>query len=693
MNKQIKTYLIYLFFLVFFSQEISAQIDRKVIEPVDVRNENTQAILALDKGLYKITTSSRSDLSIELKLSFYNKISWTSTSSILLSEGAVIKGMIEGSDGDIYIYGRFKYLLSPSKDTFRNILEFNKTWKPVVSYTEFEERSLINTAFKMGDSILFGGRFANIGSTVLNNLAFLDNGTFSAIEDQSGTKGCNGTVQDILIDDNIYVAGNFTNIGSANLSGIAKFESNQWTKVLLANPNVTHIAKLGNFMYFRSLNSINEIKKVNLLNQNVSSANTGIDSIYVLHDLAVFRNQLMTFGSIKMNGGFKTGWLTYNNLFWSSVNAAKWCNNQSSTSKILYVNGINLLGPLSQVRSSYIGSLSSNRKLIYGSLFFDLNKSCELEMGDYPIGSTAIKFGTERFATYTNQKGLFYHYFDKVENKMPRVLLQHNSIDFDLCIKDSTQLKVINQDLIGPIQIGLQPNLDKLAKLETKAIIHNGAKIIQKGRSVVTYIVRNTGFKNAQNVTVKWRDKDKIRNAVALPDFTEEDSFYQWNLDTIRPFEVKFITMAFALDNAVDQLANIVQFEIEHEFNNSEEQEIGLASFQQTVTDEDFEVNKEQSLPNNTPLLNNAIASTDTIIEYQINFQNRTNDIIKDVMVIDTVDLSYNLLYTRTIASSHDFVETISQDPDNSDQTVSNVNVLVRINAHQYKGGVEGLTV
>ena len=35
----------------------------------------------------------------------------------------------------------------------------------------------------------------------------------------------------------------------------------------------------------------------------------------------------------------------------------------------------------------------------------------------------------------------------------------------------------------------------------------------------------------------------------------------------------------------------------------------------------------------------------------------------------------------------------ISQDPDNSDQTTSNVNVLVRINAHQYKGGVVGLTV
>ena len=33
----------------------------------------------------------------------------------------------------------------------------------------------------------------------------------------------------------------------------------------------------------------------------------------------------------------------------------------------------------------------------------------------------------------------------------------------------------------------------------------------------------------------------------------------------------------------------------------------------------------------------------------------------------------------------------ISQDPDNSDQATSNVNVLVRINAHQYKGGVAGI--
>ena len=57
---------------------------------------------------------------------------------------------------------------------------------------------------------------------------------------------------------------------------------------------------------------------------------------------------------------------------------------------------------------------------------------------------------------------------------------------------------------------------------------------------------------------------------------------------------------------------------------------------------------------------------------------------------------SRNALDVSTADSSSTFVLQaidISQDPDNSDQSTSNVNVLVRINAHQYKGGVEGLTV
>ena len=57
---------------------------------------------------------------------------------------------------------------------------------------------------------------------------------------------------------------------------------------------------------------------------------------------------------------------------------------------------------------------------------------------------------------------------------------------------------------------------------------------------------------------------------------------------------------------------------------------------------------------------------------------------------------SRNALDVSTADSSSTFVLQaidISQDPDNSDQSTSNVNVLVRINAHQYKGGVVGLTV
>ena len=55
---------------------------------------------------------------------------------------------------------------------------------------------------------------------------------------------------------------------------------------------------------------------------------------------------------------------------------------------------------------------------------------------------------------------------------------------------------------------------------------------------------------------------------------------------------------------------------------------------------------------------------------------------------------SRNALDVSEADSSSTFVLQaidISQDPDNSDQSTSNVNVLVRINAHQYKGGVVGI--
>jgi hypothetical protein len=65
-------------------------------------------------------------------------------------------------------------------------------------------------------------------------------------------------------------------------------------------------------------------------------------------------------------------------------------------------------------------------------------------------------------------------------------------------------------------------------------------------------------------------------------------------------------------------------------------------------------------------------------------------------LVILHQDRSREVLDVSTGDSSSTFVLQaidISQDPDNSDQSTSNVNVLVRINAHQYKGGVVGLTV
>jgi hypothetical protein len=298
-------------------------------------------------------------------------------------------------------------------------------------------------------------------------------------------------------------------------------------------------------------------------------------------------------------------------------------------------------------------------------LYFDFNKSCKIDSGDYPIAKTAIRFGNDKFASYSNESGVFYHYYEKVEDKTPKVILDNSYFNYELCIPDSNDLKNITSDLIGPIEILLQPRLIEKAKLQTRAIVHNGRRLKKSGRSLVTYLVRNVGFKDATNVSVELGGKSKLNKFISIPAADEKDTFFQWNLGTIKPFEVKAITISFALQSNIDVLKNVIDFQIDHEYFNSVNMDAGSDFFDQEVTDEDFTVAKEQSLLHNAPLENNAIAATDTIIEYQINFQNRTNDIIQDIVVIDTVDLTYNLLYTKTISSSHDFIETIEQDPLN----------------------------
>lgn len=121
--------------------------------------------------------------------------------------------------------------------------------------------------------------------------------------------------------------------------------------------------------------------------------------------------------------------------------------------------------------------------------------------------------------------------------------------------------------------------------------------------------------------------------------------------------------MVYGIQDNADVVNNKLEFEIDHKYNNQVEVVAGEDFFSQLITNEDQAALKEQSLPNQPQGELASIAATDTIIEYLITFQNRTNDIVKDVVVIDTLDLRYNFLYTQTIASSHPFTNTIEQDP------------------------------
>jgi len=242
--------------------------------------------------------------------------------------------------------------------------------------------------------------------------------------------------------------------------------------------------------------------------------------------------------------------------------------------------------------------------------------------------------------------------------------MDNRAFKYSLCVQDSNDIKMPTKSVI-PKAIAISPIGINKAKLDTRIIVHSGQRIRKAGKNAMTYLITNIGLAEASRIKVTLNGTTKMKDLITLTPKKHEvtDTTITWNLPNLKPLETTFITVVYGIQDNADVVNNKLEFEIDHEYNNQVEVETGEDFFSQLITNEDQAALKEQGLPGQPQGELASIAATDTIIEYQITFQNRTNDIVNEVVVIDTLDLRYNFLYTQTIASSHPFTNTIEQDP------------------------------
>jgi len=641
-----------------------------VVKPVDIKQKNIVGIAGDQEGLYQAYTVKRNaDKRLVLHLSYFNQKFWVIKKSILLDTAAVIRGISVSPKDEVVIYGRFTYQIAPSTTEYRNLLFFSKdNWVPHTRFSQFKEGSLVNSVSWEKDTMLLGGFFDSIGKDRYMNIGKFYNQLFSPITNLSDVAGVNGAVSQISYKNkSIFVSGNFTMAGGVTVKGFTYLENGKWQVITKPFTNADHFAFLGNDVIIHSTSDNDKFFRINLASDKTTDYSLGVSKINRLTRLVSYNNTIHAVGDFNLTlNNIQTGWLSFN-TFWNTVNLAQDCRFLDSTKHGLYTVGKDLLGPfpISEVATQYVGRHNPEEKLIYGYLYLDLNTNCVYDsMGDIPVVNRSIRFGTDRNAVFTDKLSRFYYYYFKSNNKTPTVLMDNKSFNYNLCVKDSNDLKNPTKPIIATA-IAISPLGIKKAKLDTRVVVHSGQRIRKAGKNAATFLITNVGLAAATNVKVTLKGTKQLKDLLTLTSVKHsvKDSTIEWNLPRIKPLGFAFITVIYGIQDNSDILDNKLDFEVEHTYFDNVGMETGLDFFSQIVTDDDFMSLKEQSLPNQPQGELASIAATDTVIEYQISFQNRTTEVVNEVVVIDTLDLRYHFLYTQTIASSHPFTHTIAQDP------------------------------
>src|SRR5690606_16982297 len=137
-----------------------------------------------------------------------------------------------------------------------------------------------------------------------------------------------------------------------------------------------------------------------------------------------------------------------------------------------------------------------------------------------------------------------------------------------------------------------------VAKLRTGLMLLRGGQVVKGSRNTMIYTIQNSGLTDATDIQIKFSGSNKLKNFQSDPPFTIiNDSTVKWELSAMKPLEVSKILFSYAVQDNVDVLNNLMDFNLNYEYFNGEATDSGSDAYQQEVVEnnEDPAI-KKQSL-------------------------------------------------------------------------------------------------
>jgi hypothetical protein len=678
---------LFLLFCIVYSQFFGIGQVRIAIKPIEFQQINVLAEAQGPDGLYILHKLPEFNNRNVVAIRKWDGVLWKHISSLMIQEMDTICDMIFTPAGKLYIAGKFE--ANVFGDTFKNIAYWHKgSWNGVTEFNLNKKRGfIINSLAWHNNRLVIGGSFDSINGNPYNNLAYVDSNSIREFKDQNLETGVRGLVRKLISrEDKLFVAGNFT--AGINIASIAYYQNNNWTAI----PN--DFNEVLNFVFFQgnnilaaskhSVDSISfELYDANL--QTWKTAQNGISSVSAVYTLANYENSIYATGDFKDTlGNNNLSLLNFRNNRWNKIQYNLFAERVFAANGVLTISGTKNHALQQFAIPNYtIGQYVTGQRMIFGRVFADLNSNCRWDVNDFLIPNAGLRFKDRSQVVFSNDSGRYFYYFTGNLIGGPQIITNGYNFDYNTCINDTNDLSNTFTSLLGPVDIALQPTTITKPQLRTQIALQRGHRVAQGSRNVLVYKVQNSGLSPATQVFVQLKGAQKLKNFQSNPPFQIlNDSMIGWSLNNINPMQNVKILFSYAIQDISDVPNNILEFKTELRYFNGEDTQLLSDSYAQSVSQfgEDNVAIKEQFLANKLLTEDAIIHTKDTTIYYQISFRNRLNEVVNQVVIIDTLNLQHDYKYTQEISSSHPFTTQVVQDPVNSNigyliWTFSNLNL------------------
>jgi hypothetical protein len=662
---------------------ISMQLQAQLLKPLAQGVSDDIVASTTEGGELFVTTrhSNGTGKGVIFTVNRWNDIYWIQPyASFIANDSAQVRCM-SFYKGSLYLGGSF----TTSSPTAKNLIRYNivsNKWEGLASSViNFPtSKPFINamTVYK-GQLYIAGEFYARTGSDSVTNIARYNGSTFSRCA-SNNEYGTNGSINDLFVlRDTLYAGGSFSKAGTLSSPGLIGWDSVNWIGQSFTSAVIGKFCAYQNRLTFTVSDSQQVFNKVII--KNIGGGYSLIPGgilISQISDLEDFGSELWLSGNFSVNGqGTTLVKFTGSNWVNSFLPAVQYTGLTKFRTSLTVFTTADIAGG---IRVNHIAQIVFSKARISGHVYADMNTNCRYDGTDKPFGRRTISIsGNDNYTTVTDSFGFYsilvnpgtydvsFHEFKNWKVDSPCSKSKY-TISLSFGSKDSVDFSMKPAAIGQDIGVTITPDRGYTAQ--------------RGGTEAYSITYTNNGTQDISNAAIKLVFNKKLTGFASPQQPVINGNEAVWPVSNLKIgesrnllFSAKARTDSF---NVNDKLEFIASSNLLNDLDRGDnmdtiEQELSSDPAKPILKD----VYPEPS-PGDTVSL---VILADDDISYVIHFENTSlTDTIRNLVVIDTVDLNSNILFFEETGASHPYTTKLYSCPSPMNKgvfvfTFSNINL------------------